>query len=131
MRRVLTCLVALALAAGLFLLGRASADRGPSAGQVASQLADGYARGLDDGRAAGLLEGRELQATLRLAASARLAARKAFGEGYAAGANDAFGGFDGGWRLGACYLVSLERGRGAITYRIASRAPAHAGCASR
>src|SRR5690349_5044696 len=111
MRRVLMCLIALALAAGLFLLGRASVDSGPSSGQVASEVADGYARGLDDGRAAGVVEGRELQAALHLPAASRALARRAYAEGYAAGANDAFGGFDGGWKLGACYLVSLERGR--------------------
>ena len=84
-------------------------------------MADGYARGLDDGRAAGVVEGRQLQATLRLPAASRQLARRAFREGYAAGANDAFGGFDGGWSLSEPYVITLARGSGAVTYRIDSR----------
>ena len=41
--------------------------------------------------------------------------------GYAAGANDVFGGFDGGWSLSEPYVITLARGSGAVTYRIDSR----------
>ena len=47
--------------------------------------------------------------------------RAAFDAGYAAGANDVFGGFDGGWSLSEPYVVTLARGSGAVTYRIDSR----------
>ena len=47
--------------------------------------------------------------------------RAAFDAGYAAGANDVFGGFDGGWSLAEPYVVTLARGSGAVTYRIDSR----------
>ena len=51
----------------------------------------------------------------------RLGARAAFDAGYAAGANDVFGGFDGGWSLSEPYVITLARGSGAVTYRIDSR----------
>jgi hypothetical protein len=38
-----------------------------------------------------------------------------------AGANDAFGGFDGGWSLGTPYAITLERGSNGISYRIKDR----------
>jgi hypothetical protein len=41
--------------------------------------------------------------------------------GYQAGREDAFGGFDGGWALGAPYAVTLKRGTGGITYAFARR----------
>ena len=47
--------------------------------------------------------------------------RAAFDAGYAAGANDVFGGFDGGWSLSEPYVITLARGSGAVTYRIDSR----------
>lgn len=47
----------------------------------------------------------------------------AFSAGYAAGANDAFSGYDGGWAMAYPYIVTLERGSGAITYRIGNRVP--------
>ena len=34
------------------------------------------------------------------------------------GANDAFGGFDGGWSLGTPYAITLGEGPGGISYRI-------------
>ena len=49
------------------------------------------------------------------------APRAAFDAGYAAGANDVFGGFDGGWSLSEPYVITLARGSGAVTYRIDSR----------
>ncbi|MEA2420877.1 MAG: hypothetical protein QOE60_3083, partial [Thermoleophilaceae bacterium] len=53
----------------------------------------------------------------------RHAARRAFAAGYADGANDAFGGFDGGWSLSTPYVITLRKGTGAIAYRIESRRP--------
>jgi hypothetical protein len=91
--------VAVALVgAGLFLLGRATAGGDP---------------GFAAGRAQGVAEGRALQQPAP--------SRDAFDAGYAAGANDVFGGYDGGWDLGRPYVITLARGRGAVTYRIASR----------
>jgi hypothetical protein len=65
-------------------------------------------------------EGRALQAS----ASSPRGTRAAFEAGYAAGANDVFGGFDGGWSLDTPYVITLRKGSGAITYRIDSRRPA-------
>jgi hypothetical protein len=123
---VLACV---AVGGGLFVLGRESADgHGARSGARADGLREGRAIGVREGRAigaregraAGLAEGRALQAT----ASAPHGTRAAFKAGYAAGANDVFGGFDGGWSLGTPYVITLRKGSGAITYRIDSRRPA-------
>jgi hypothetical protein len=95
--------LAIALAAGVlgvgaFLLGRATADSDP---------------GFAAGRAQGVQEGRALQQPA--------GSREAFAAGYAAGANDVFGGYDGGWSFGRPYVITLARGRDGVTYRIASR----------
>jgi hypothetical protein len=95
-----------AVGGGLFVLGRESGGGD-----------DGYEAGLREGRAAGVAEGRVLQ-------MGESAPRAAFEAGYAAGANDVFGGFDGGWSLGTPYVITLRKGSGAITYRIDSRRPA-------
>jgi hypothetical protein len=104
--RVVAALAGVTLAAGGFALGRASTDTDA-----------GRAAGVREGHAAGLQEGRALQAT----GSSPRSARAAFDAGYAAGANDVFGGFDGGWSLSEPYVVTLARGTGAVTYRIDSR----------
>jgi hypothetical protein len=104
--RVVAVLAGVALAVAGFALGRATADT--EAGRDA---------GVREGRAAGLQEGRALQAT----GSGGPGARAAFDAGYAAGANDVFGGFDGGWSLSQPYVITLARGSGAVTYRIDSR----------
>jgi hypothetical protein len=104
---VLACV---AVGGGLFALGRESADTDSGRTQA-------RADGLRVGRAAGVEEGRALQA----GTSAPRGTRAAFEAGYAAGANDVFGGFDGGWSLGTPYLITLRKGSGAITYRIDSR----------
>jgi hypothetical protein len=111
-------------------LGRVSADTDAARGRgYQAGLRDGYFNGLPVGEAQGRREGRALQEGSSLPATDRRAAKHAFDAGYAAGANDAFAGYDGGWALSAPYLVTLERGRGDITYRIASRAPLEAGVA--
>ena len=102
----MVALAGVALAAGGFALGRTTADTDA-----------GHDAGVREGRAAGLQEGRALQAT----GSSPRSARAAFDAGYTAGANDVFGGFDGGWSLSEPYVVTLARGTGAVTYRIDSR----------
>ena len=104
-RRIAIVAVAAVLVGGGFALGRATGGE-PSGG---------YPAGLRAGRADGLREGRALQIAP--------ADRQAFDAGYTAGANDVFGGFDGGWDLSTPYVVRLARGSGAVTYRIDSRKP--------
>jgi hypothetical protein len=41
--------------------------------------------------------------------------------GYVAGANDVFGGLDGGWSVGQPYVITLDRGSKGITHRIKDR----------
>jgi hypothetical protein len=103
---VVAVLAGVALAAGGFAIGRVSADTDA-----------GHDAGVREGRAAGLREGRALQAT----GSSSTGVRAAFDAGYAAGANDVFAGFDGGWSLVQPYVITLARGSGAVTYRIDSR----------
>ena len=105
--RVVAVVAGVALAVGGFALGRATADtrcgprrrgaRGPRRGPAGGPGAAGH----------GLARPR--------------GARAAFDAGYAAGANDVFGGFDGGWSLSEPYVITLARGSGAVTYRIDSR----------
>ncbi|TQL99018.1 hypothetical protein FB559_4671 [Actinoallomurus bryophytorum] len=118
--RVLACLLGLGVAAGLYTLGRASAGRHPDPKAE-------YARGLDAGRAQGMREGRESQEVGALAPGVRDGAKAAFDDGYKAGANDVFTGYDGGWAYSTPYLVTLARGGTGITYRFASRTPLRAG----
>jgi hypothetical protein len=99
---------------GLFILGRVTSDRPSGTG-------NDYFNGLRVGEAQGRQEGRALQAGSELPSTAQPSARAAFSAGYSAGANDAFGGFDGGWAIGAPYVVTIEKGSGDITYRIAAR----------
>jgi hypothetical protein len=68
-----------------------------------------------DDREAGVREGRQLQVPPQ--------ERDAFQAGYEAGANDVFGGFDGGWSIGTPYRITLERGEDGVTYRIKARSP--------
>ena len=104
--RVVAVVAGAALAAGGFALGRGTADTHA-----------GHDAGVREGHAAGLQEGRALQAT----GSSPRTIRAAFDAGYAAGANDVFGGFDGGWSFGTPYVITLRKGSGTITYRIDSR----------
>jgi hypothetical protein len=103
-------LVCVALAGGAFALGRASVDTDAARNDG---LVAGRAEGLSAGRAAGIREGRALQQGA--------SARKAFEAGYTAGANDVFGGFDGGWTFGTPYVITLSRGADGVTYRINNR----------
>ncbi len=67
-------------------------------------------------REAGVREGRQLQVPPQ--------ARDAFQAGYEAGANDVFGGFDGGWDFKQPYVITLKKGTDGVTYAIATRKPA-------
>ena len=90
-----------ALVVGAFVVGRVTAPDG------------GAERAADEARAAGVREGRALQVAP--------SARDAFQAGYAAGANDVFGGYDGGWDYDRPYVITLHKGTNGITYVIASR----------
>jgi hypothetical protein len=131
MRRLLHAMivvVGIGLSVGLIALGRITADtsavhaRGYEAGRSA-----GFYSGLRQGEGQGIQEGRALQISQALPAGSQDLARTEFNAGYAAGANDAFGGYDGGWYLSTPYVISLIRGGGPITYRISARTVVQAG----
>jgi hypothetical protein len=127
-RLVVLVLVAVAAAAGLVALGRASAGAATARSDGYQEgRTSGYADGVHDGRAAGLQEGRALQVPLTLPSGRQDAAKAAFNAGYAAGANDVFGGYDGGWDVDSPYVVVLTQGGKGITYRIRSRTPMQRG----
>jgi hypothetical protein len=109
------------LAAGLGLLtGRLTAPHQVST--PASGAGSAYASGVAAGEALGVREGRALQEGAALPANTQRPVKDAFDAGYVAGVNDVFSGYDGGWLTGVPYVITLVRGEGAVTYRIASRA---------
>jgi hypothetical protein len=114
LKRLLFSLIGVALLGGGFAVGRLSVD-------TSGAYADGRSAGLAEGSAEGLRTGRALQVPP--------SARPAFDTGYAEGANDALGGFDGGWEAGLPYIVVVAQGSGDIAYRIVSRTPMQAGIA--
>jgi hypothetical protein len=121
-------LAALGLAAGLVFVGRATVDTGAARNRgYQAGLDAGYINGLPAGEAEGRQEGRALQEGDAVPAGDQHAVRDAFNDGYAAGANDAFAGYDGGWSRSTPYVVTIRLGAGQITYRIASREPVQAG----
>jgi hypothetical protein len=127
-RLVVLVLVAVCAAAGLVAFGRASAGAATARSDGYREgRAGGYADGMRDGRAAGLREGRALQVPLTLPSGQQDAAAAAFDAGYAAGANDVFGGYDGGWDMDSPYIVALTPAGNGITYRIRSRTPMQRG----
>src|SRR5690242_15640953 len=95
--RILLVAVAGAVAVGLFAAGRATAG-------TEAARSRGYAAGQAAGHADGVREGRALQGTEGVPAGSQRATRQAFDSGYAAGANDVFGGYDGGWDVSAPYV---------------------------
>jgi hypothetical protein len=125
-RRTLTIVVvafAVLAAAGLVALGRATApDRG-AARAFREGTTAGYADGFAAGRAVGLQEGQALAESSGSAPGDRTQVRDAFDDGYRAGANSVFSGYDGGWSLGRPYVIVLARGANGITYRITARTP--------
>jgi hypothetical protein len=122
-------LLGLGVAAALFGLGRVTASD-PGHVRTAGYRSGfdvGYAAGLRAGHTLGVQEGRALQEGLALPAGTRSFATVAFNAGYHAGADDAFGGYDGGWSLTEPYLITLEPGTGGVTYKFAARVPLRAG----
>ena len=119
-RRVIAVLIGAVVGAGLFLAGRLTSDTDDARGA-------GYYAGLRQGESRGIQEGRALQLTDALPQDGREAARAAFDTGYAAGANDVFGGYDGGWYVSRPYVITLAKGSGPITYDLSSRTILHAG----
>jgi hypothetical protein len=104
-------IVAAALIAAAVLIGRATApmrDRGFAQGDAA-----GYAEGVAVGRA--------LQIGDSVPKGSASATTAAFQAGYRAGETDAYGEYDGGWKLGAPYLIVLSSGVGDAPYRIVDR----------
>jgi hypothetical protein len=121
-KAALGLIAAIAIAAGLVMLGRLSVHSGPAPQRgSAAARSDDYFDGLRVGEAQGRQEGRAIQEGAQLPATSRQPVHDAFNDGYAAGTNDAFAGYDGGWALSVPYVVSLEGGSGKIAYRISTR----------
>jgi hypothetical protein len=113
-------IVGMLLVAGTaFLAGRLTAPHPVSS--TVPDAGSAYASGVSAGEAIGVQEGRALQEGAALPADAQHPVKDAFDAGYTAGVNDVFSGYDGGWKTGAPYVITLSRGGGAVTYRIASR----------
>jgi hypothetical protein len=106
---------AVLLLAGLFALGRVTAG---NTGRHGS-----YAQGLQVGEAHGRQEGRAEQEVSGVPSPAAKSTATAFNDGYVAGENDVFTGYDGGWAVSAPYVIALAVGDGPVVYRIASRTP--------
>jgi hypothetical protein len=111
------------------LLGCPAVGLAQAADVPPADASKAYIDGLMAGEAQGREEGRALELGRTLPAGARQAAEAAFKEGYAAGAVDVFGGYDGGWAIGEPYVVTLAPGNGAVTYRIGDRVPMQPGIA--
>jgi hypothetical protein len=115
-------LVAVLAVPALVVLGRITADPAP-ARRTAVDQSDEYFDGLQVGEAQGRREGRALQEGAALPAGTRRPVHDAFDAGYAAGANDVFAGYDGGWAIGVPYVVTMALASGHIVYRIKAREP--------
>ena len=113
-RTLAAVVLAVIAAAALFALGRATAPTPATPG--------GYADGFLAGRAEGVQEGQAIAEAAGSPPASRDRVRAAFDDGYRAGANNAFSGYDGGWSLGRPYVIVLAKGANGITYRIAARA---------
>jgi hypothetical protein len=120
MTRWLKTMVVVAIVAGVaaaFLAGRGSAPKHDPAWEDASD------RGYD----LGLRVGRELQIGDTVGPKDKDVATHAFEAGYRAAEGDAFGNYDGGWQIGAPYVVILGAGTGGDVYRVAYREPMEKG----
>jgi len=120
--KVIGAVLALGVA---FVLGRLTAPDHPAAKQKAA--GGDYFAGLRAGEAQGRQEGRALQAGAELPANEKDVARRAFDAGFAAGGNDVFEGYDGGWDKSRPWIITLDAGTGQLVYRIASREQVRAG----
>jgi hypothetical protein len=119
---IATVLSVVTVAAGLFVAGRVSAGAGAARdGGYRRGYSAGVAAGVAAGHADGLREGRAVQLTQSLPADQQRALQAAFTTGYAAGENDVFDGYDGGWGISTPYVVVLAPGSDGATYRISSR----------
>ncbi len=112
---------AILVAAALGWIGRETVHRGAPLSETGRS--DAYFDGLRVGEAQGRQEGRALQEGASLPRDSRHPVTDAFNAGYAAGTNDAFAGYDGGWALSVPYVITVEEGSGHIVYRISSRTP--------
>ena len=126
MVRMACCLFGLGVVAGFFAAGRGTAGVHRDDTYRTGWFA-GYPRGLTEGRTEGVREGRAEQETGTLPPTLREGARAAFNDGYRAGENDAFGGYDGGWSYATPYAITLASGGRGVTYRFASRTPLRQG----
>lgn len=115
--RIVVTVAGLVVVSAAFVLGRSTVNSSPPSVPSPS----GYTDGFEAGRAAGIQEGRALQAGQGLTGAERDTATAAFNAGYRAGVDDVFGGYDGGWSTGVPYAVTLVAGTGGATYRILSR----------
>jgi hypothetical protein len=127
---VILAVVVVVVVAGAVTGGYVLGHRGATTGHTAAAARQqgyqaghdaGYFDGVQAGEAQGVQEGRALQASGSVAADARQAVASSFTAGYAAGANDAFGNFDGGWAVATPYLVEVLPGTGGVQYRISRR----------
>jgi hypothetical protein len=124
-KTILVSALVAAIGVGFFFFGRLSVNdsQARNAGYQSGRT-DGYFDGVKAGEAQGLQEGRALQAGSAVAGTSQQPVQDAFNRGYAAGENDAFGDYDGGWQTEAPYLVIVVPGSGAAntpTYRISTR----------
>jgi hypothetical protein len=81
----------------------------------------GFAQGNAAGYAEGVAAGRSLQIGDSVPTGSKDVAQTAFQSGYRAGETDAFGAYDGGWKLGAPYVVILGEGVAGAAYRFVER----------
>ena len=110
------------IAAAMVFLGRATVNRDAMRDNgYQTGYSDGYLAALPVGEAQGRQEGRALQEGMSLPAESQQPVQGAFNAGYAAGSNDVFGMYDGGWTLSTPYVITLEQGRSPIVYSINSR----------
>ena len=101
-RTLVAVVLAVIAAAALVALGRATAPT-PATPR-------GYADGFLAGRAEGVQEGQAIAESAGSPPASRDRVRAAFDDGYRAGANSAFSGYDGGWSVGRPYVIVLAKG---------------------
>jgi hypothetical protein len=127
-KKIFIMLIGVVGAAALVMVGRLTADTTPTHGSAQPvDQSDEYFDGLQVGEAQGRREGRAIQEGAALPAGSRRPVQDAFDAGYAAGTNDAFAGYDGGWAIGLPYVVTIAEGTGDVAYRIKTRDPIEAG----